>query len=77
MIGSKTKRATFKNWLLREVNRPELFERLVCPIGGTAVKDKRPPVIAALAAAEIMTAALNCHLQPRAPTPKSRRSIKA
>lgn len=58
MIGSKTKRATFRNWLSREAGRPELFERLVCPIGGTAVKDKRPPVIAALAAAEIMTAAL-------------------
>lgn len=77
MIGSKTKRATFKNWLSREVNRPELFERLVCPIGGTVVKDKRPPVIAALTAAEIMTAALNRHLQPRALTPKSQRSIKA
>jgi xanthine dehydrogenase accessory factor len=60
MIGSKTKRATFKNWLSREIGRPELFDRLICPIGGTAVKDKRPAVIAALAAAEIMTAVLNC-----------------
>jgi xanthine dehydrogenase accessory factor len=59
MIGSKTKRATFRNWLSREIGRPELFGRLICPIGGTAVKDKRPAVIAALAAAEIMTAALN------------------
>ncbi len=58
MIGSKTKRATFKNWLSREVGRADLFDRLICPIGGTAVKDKRPAVIAALAAAEIMTAAL-------------------
>lgn len=58
MIGSKTKRATFKSWLLREIGKPDLFENLVCPIGGTAVKDKRPTVIAALAAAEIMTAAL-------------------
>jgi xanthine dehydrogenase accessory factor len=32
------------------------FRRLVSPIGGDAVKDKRPAVIAALAAAEIMTA---------------------
>ena len=47
MIGSKTKRATFKNWLSREIGRPELFDRLICPIGGTAVKDKRPAVIAA------------------------------
>ncbi|TCR80748.1 xanthine dehydrogenase accessory protein XdhC [Rhizobium sp. BK376] len=59
MIGSKTKRATFRNWLSREIGQPELFGRLVCPIGGTAVKDKRPAVIATLAAAEIMTAALS------------------
>jgi xanthine dehydrogenase accessory factor len=59
MIGSRTKRATFKNWLSREIGRADLFDRLICPIGGTAVKDKRPAVIAALAAAEIMTAALN------------------
>jgi xanthine dehydrogenase accessory factor len=58
MIGSKTKRATFKSWLLREIGNPDLFENLVCPIGGTAIKDKRPTVIAALATAEIMTAAL-------------------
>lgn len=58
MIGSKTKRATFRNWLTREIGRPELFENLVCPIGGTVVKDKRPAVIATLAAAEITTAAL-------------------
>ncbi|MBW9064520.1 xanthine dehydrogenase accessory protein XdhC [Rhizobium herbae] len=59
MIGSKTKRGTFKNWLAREIGRPELFGQLICPIGGTAVRDKRPAVIAALAAAEIITAALN------------------
>lgn len=59
MIGSKTKRATFRNWLSRETGRPDLFDRLVCPIGGTALKDKRPAVIATLAAAEIMTAALS------------------
>ena len=59
MIGSKTKRATFRNWLWRESGQAELFDRLVCPIGGTAVKDKRPTVIATLAAAEIMTAALS------------------
>lgn len=59
MIGSKTKRATFKNWLARETGRSDLFGRLVCPIGGTVVKDKRPAVIAALAAAEILTAVLS------------------
>ncbi len=59
MIGSKTKRATFRNWLSREIGHADLFDRLICPIGGTAVKDKRPTVIATLAAAEIMTAALS------------------
>jgi xanthine dehydrogenase accessory factor len=59
MIGSKTKRATFRNWLTREVGRPEDFDGLICPVGGTAVKDKRPAVIAALAAAEILASALN------------------
>lgn len=57
MIGSKTKKATFRNWFLKTANGSEMeFERLVSPIGGDAVKDKRPPVIAALAASEMMTA---------------------
>ena len=57
MIGSKTKKATFKNWFLKSADGSEAeFARLVSPIGGDAVKDKRPQVIAALAAAEIMTA---------------------
>ncbi|MEJ5018507.1 xanthine dehydrogenase accessory protein XdhC [Ochrobactrum vermis] len=58
MIGSKTKKATFKNWLKREVGNDNLFENLVCPVGGAVVKDKRPEVIAALAAAEVLTAVL-------------------
>lgn len=57
LIGSKTKRATFENRWRREGNDAETMQRLVCPIGGDAVKDKRPEVIAALTAAE-MTAAL-------------------
>ena len=57
MIGSKTKKATFKKWFLKSADGSEAeFARLVSPIGGDAVKDKRPPIIAALAAAEIMTA---------------------
>ena len=57
MIGSKTKKATFKNWFLKTAGGSEdEFARLVSPIGGDIVKDKRPSVIAALAAAEIMTA---------------------
>ena len=63
MIGSKTKKATFKNWFLKMAGGSEAeFARLVSPIGGDAVKDKRPAVIAALAAAEIMTALFPCRL---------------
>ncbi len=77
MIGSKTKRATFRNWLTREVGHPEIFDRLVCPVGGTAVKDKRPAVIAALAAAEIMTAALNWPARRPDATMKQEKRIPA
>jgi xanthine dehydrogenase accessory factor len=59
MIGSKTKRETFRRWYLREASGTEAdFARLVSPIGGGAVRDKRPSVIAALAAAEIVAAVL-------------------
>ena len=59
MIGSKTKKATFKSWYLKEAaGNEDAFSRLVCPIGGADVKDKRPAVIAALAAAEVMRALL-------------------
>jgi xanthine dehydrogenase accessory factor len=57
MIGSKTKKATFRSWFLKTAGgTEEEFARLVSPIGGNALRDKRPSVIAALAAAEIMTA---------------------
>ena len=57
MIGSKTKRATFASWYRKEADGDEAsLSRLVCPIGGADVKDKRPAVIAALAAAEVMRA---------------------
>ena len=53
LIGSKTKRRRFeRGW--RELGLPErAIRRLVCPIGGDALRDKRPPVIAALTAAEL------------------------
>lgn len=57
MIGSKTKRATFRSWYLKTAGCGEArLARLVSPIGGETVKDKRPAVIAALAAAEIVAA---------------------
>lgn len=54
MIGSKTKRATFKSWLLDMGHDTALLDRLTMPIGGVDVQDKRPEVIAALTAAEIL-----------------------
>lgn len=55
MIGSATKRATFAGWLRRETADPRLIDRLVLPIGGSSVNDKRPAVIAAMVAAELLT----------------------
>ncbi len=55
MIGSATKRAKFKSHCEREV--PGLdTQALVCPIGANPTGDKRPSIIAAFVAAEIMTA---------------------
>ncbi len=56
MIGSATKRAVFASWLRDSDYADDLIDRLVCPIGGTAVRDKRPEIIAALTAAEVLTA---------------------
>jgi xanthine dehydrogenase accessory factor len=56
MIGSKSKRGTFKNWYLREGGTAHALSKLVSPIGGRGVIDKRPAIIAALAAAEVIAA---------------------
>lgn len=56
MIGSATKRATFSHWLMREGGTASMMDRLTLPIGGHAVRDKRPAVIAAMVTAEVMTA---------------------
>ncbi len=66
MIGSKSKRATFASALRAEGGDPARLERLTLPIGGSAVRDKRPAVIAALTAAEILTA-LAAHAGGRSP----------
>ena len=55
MIGSDTKRATFEHQFIREGGDRARLEKLVCPIG-RKVADKRPEVIAATVAAEIITA---------------------
>jgi xanthine dehydrogenase accessory factor len=54
MVGSKTKRARFAHWFRDGGGTERELERLVCPIGSQGLGDKRPVVIAALAAAEIL-----------------------
>lgn len=54
MIGSKTKRASFKNWVRHETQKEGNIDHLNCPMGNPFVKDKRPEVIAALIAAQIL-----------------------
>lgn len=58
MVGSQTKKAKFKSWYLGEGYPAATLDRLVLPLGSAAfpqpLRDKRPEVIAALAAAEIM-----------------------
>ena len=69
MIGSATKRARFESGFLRSGGRRETLAHLTCPIGGSDVDDKRPEVIAALTAAELV----RCLLGRREPA-KGRRS---
>ncbi len=54
MIGSKTKRATFARWLDDETGSRAALSRLTMPIGASGLTDKRPAVIAAMVAAEVM-----------------------
>ena len=52
MIGSRTKRATFAHYAAREGVD---LSALVCPLASGFPRDKRPQVIAAFAAAEILS----------------------
>lgn len=56
MIGSKTKRATFASQARESGLGQARIDRLVLPIGGRQVPDKRPAVIAAMTAAELLVA---------------------
>ncbi|KQT85190.1 xanthine dehydrogenase accessory protein XdhC [Aurantimonas sp. Leaf443] len=58
MIGSRTKGERFRRHLAAEGRGAE-FTRLTLPIGGSALRDKRPAVIAALTAAEIVVCLLS------------------
>ncbi|MCK0150140.1 xanthine dehydrogenase accessory protein XdhC [Marivita sp. S6314] len=53
MIGSATKRAKFKNWAHNNCDG-QTTRHLNCPIGASGSRDKRPSVIAAFVAAEVM-----------------------
>ena len=55
LIGSKTKRRVFEQAFRDTGIAQERIARLVCPIGA-GLRDKRPEVIAALTAAEILAA---------------------
>jgi xanthine dehydrogenase accessory factor len=55
IIGSRTKRKRFEAAFRQQGIAPRDIARINCPIGGTSVRDKRPAVIAALAAAELIT----------------------
>ena len=55
MIGSDTKRATFEHQYVREGGDKARLAKLTCPIG-RKLADKRPEVIAATVAADIIAA---------------------
>ncbi|MEP3634119.1 MAG: xanthine dehydrogenase accessory protein XdhC [Shimia thalassica] len=54
MIGSKTKRARFTSWCNDFCDGLSVAS-LICPIGAGGSRDKRPSVIAAQVAAEVIT----------------------
>jgi len=61
LIGSATKRSRFERWSAARAYDPALrapshLSRLTCPIGAALTGDKRPEVIAALVAAELLVA---------------------
>ncbi len=56
MIGSQTKRATFESWCRKSSEVKVNPAKLVCPMGVSVNKDKRPEVIAAFVVAEVMAA---------------------
>ncbi|MEM1289134.1 MAG: xanthine dehydrogenase accessory protein XdhC [Pseudomonadota bacterium] len=61
MIGSKTKRATFVRWLKEQYGENAKPHQLTMPIGAAPNTDKRPAVIAALVAAELLSAVAVWH----------------
>ncbi|WP_042703685.1 xanthine dehydrogenase accessory protein XdhC [Azospirillum sp. B506] len=70
MIGSATKRAKFERWFRARGRGVDALAGLTCPIGAALTGDKRPEVIAALVAAELLVAfASPLTRSPPPPTP--------
>lgn len=69
MIGSRTKRVSFERWL-DKTGQGVATDALVSPIGAAGRPDKRPEVIAAFVAAEIMQHVIAW--QARAPAPAAK-----
>ena len=56
LIGSTTKRARFTSAMQKMGVEPDVVDKLTCPIGLTAIKDKAPAAIAASVAAQVLMA---------------------
>lgn len=72
LIGSKSKRARFVRQFQENGGTERQLARLVSPIGGGKSGDKRPAVIATLAAAEIADALISAHENKNGKTKKGR-----
>ena len=53
LIGSATKRVKFRNWCKNQSDGLSI-DTLICPIGASGSRDKRPQVIAAAVVAEVI-----------------------
>lgn len=73
LIGSRTKRRKFERWFAAHGGEGRALDRLVCPIGDAGVADKRPEVIAALTAVEILRALAGRGLLGDAPETEQQR----
>jgi xanthine dehydrogenase accessory factor/xanthine dehydrogenase large subunit len=67
LIGSATKRRRFERTFTAHGGDPRELTRLTCPIGSALHRDKRPAVIAALVAAELLITVANASKEAEEP----------
>jgi xanthine dehydrogenase accessory factor len=67
LIGSATKRRRFERTFTAHGGDPRMLNRLTCPIGSALHRDKRPTVIAALVAAELLITVANASKEAEEP----------